>query len=158
MITDLAEIRRLGIAKQVENLRFRRYLAAHHQRIEAFQKLAVEMQRQMDCTACANCCRYSIVNLDEHETAAIARHLGLPPAEVVRLYTEPDPESPRLRAVRSNQRRLCIYGWQSLHDIRSSPHSLPRLSARQTGNAFFGRAGSRHSAAGHPCALCCTTH
>jgi hypothetical protein len=37
VIAGLAEVARLGMAKSAGNLQFRRYLAAHHQRVETFQ-------------------------------------------------------------------------------------------------------------------------
>ena len=73
----MLEIQRLGVAKSAENLEFQRYLAARHQPIEAFQTVAREVQRHIDCTACANCCRYSIVSLRAAEVARIAGYLGL---------------------------------------------------------------------------------
>ena len=60
MITDLAEVARQGMEKSAENLQFRRYLAAHRQRIEDFQAIATKVQERIDCTQCANCCRQSI--------------------------------------------------------------------------------------------------
>src|SRR4051794_30843307 len=54
VLTDLVEIRRLGTSKEAENQDFRRYLSAHHHPVEPFQILATEIQRQVDCTACAN--------------------------------------------------------------------------------------------------------
>ncbi len=57
MVTDLVEIRRLGSAKKDENLGFRRYLSAHHHRVEELQSLAAQIQPRIDCTTCANCCR-----------------------------------------------------------------------------------------------------
>jgi hypothetical protein len=57
VVTDLAEVFRLGTAKTEENLAFRRYLSAHHYADKPFQILASEVQRHVDCTACSNCCR-----------------------------------------------------------------------------------------------------
>ena len=99
MITDLAEIYRLGVAKSAENLEFRRYLTSHHQRIEAFQSLATEAQRHMDCTACANCCRYSLVSVRAAEIARIAAFLRLDDATVVHQFTTRDPDSARDRTL-----------------------------------------------------------
>jgi hypothetical protein len=77
VITDLAEIARQGTAKSAENLQFRRWLAAHHQPVEAFQAIAAKVQSRIDCTKCANCCRYSIVNVRAAEVARIAAYLGM---------------------------------------------------------------------------------
>ena len=102
MVTDLAELFRLGTAKAAENVAFRRYLSAHHYPDKPFQILAAEVQRQVDCTACANCCRYSVVTIDKPEIERIASYLGTTPAEATRLYTIADPEAPALRTLASS--------------------------------------------------------
>ena len=108
VVTDLTEIRRLGTAKKAENLAFRRYLAGHHHPVEPFQILASQIQQQVDCTGCANCCRYSTVSVSAPEIAAIASHLDLEPEDVLRQYTTPDPENAHLRILRST-RDGCIF-------------------------------------------------
>ncbi len=101
MVTDLAEVFRLGTAKARENLEFRRYLSAHHHREDEFHILASQVQPQIDCQACANCCRHSTVSVDQGEIAEIARHLNSTPEDVSQLYTGPDPDSPLLRTLRT---------------------------------------------------------
>jgi len=101
VVTDLVEIRRLGASRSGENLEFRRYLAAHHHPIEPFQILAGEIARQIDCTSCANCCRYSVVTVTRAEIETIARSLDLSPDEVTRTYTAPDPDAPAMRILKS---------------------------------------------------------
>ena len=102
MVTDLAEVFRLGTAKAKENVAFRRYLSAHHYPEEPFQILASQVQQQVDCTACANCCRHSIVSINKPEIQQIALHLRLTPEEVSHHYTVADPEAPALRILRSS--------------------------------------------------------
>ena len=102
MVTDLAEVFRLGTAKADENRAFRRYLSAHHYSDQPFQILATEVQQHTDCTTCANCCRYSVVSVDKGEIESIARHLGTTTEAVRRLYTEADPGAPALRTLRSS--------------------------------------------------------
>ena len=97
VVTDLAEVFRLGTAKATENLAFRRHLSAHHYCDKPFQILAAEVQQRVECTACANCCRHSVVSVNKSEIENIASHLGVTPEEVTRLYTVPDPDAPALR-------------------------------------------------------------
>jgi len=85
----LAEVFRLGTAKAEENLAFRRYLCAHHYADTPFQMLASQLQRHVDCTACANCCRHSVVSVNRPEIEDIAWHLGTTPEAVIRHYTVP---------------------------------------------------------------------
>lgn len=101
MVTDLAEVFRLGSAKADENLAFRRYLSAHHCPDEPFQILASEVQQHIDCKQCSNCCRYSEVTVNQAEIEAIAEFVEMTPAEVTRLYTEREPNAPGLRTLRS---------------------------------------------------------
>lgn len=99
MVTDLAEIFRLGTAKAEENLAFRRYLSTRHHADKPFQILANEVQQHVDCTACANCCRHSVVSVSKPEIERIARHLGVTHEAVTRLYTVPDPDALALRTL-----------------------------------------------------------
>ena len=108
MVTDLAEVFRLGTAKVKENLAFRRYLSAHHCVDKPFQILANEVQQRVDCTACANCCRHSVVSVNKLEIENIARHIGITFDEVTRLYTVPDPDAPTLRILR-NSGEGCVF-------------------------------------------------
>lgn len=101
MITDLAEVLRRGTEKAEENLAFRRYLSAHHVPEAAFQNIASEIQREIDCTACANCCRESVVTVTAREIEIIAEYLDIPAEAAKRLYTDPDPDAPVLRKLRS---------------------------------------------------------
>lgn len=129
MVTDLAEVRRLGETKQAENLDFRRYLSAHHHPDEPFHTLAREIERQIDCTACANCCRHSVVTVSPAEIGAIASYLNMEPAEAARLYTEPDPGEPGKRILRSDTNgcvflagNLCMVYEARPRPCRDFPH------------------------------------
>lgn len=108
MVTDLGEVFRLGTAKAGENLAFRRYLSAHHYPDGPFQIVAGEVQQHVDCTACANCCRHSVVSVTHGEIEAIARHLGVAHEEVVRRYTVADPGAPALRILAGSQ-DACVF-------------------------------------------------
>lgn len=108
MVTGLAEVYRLGTEKAAENLAFRRYLAEHHDTGKPFQILASEVQQHIDCTACANCCRHSIVAVSEEEIEAIASHLEMTAEEVTRLYTTPDTEQPG-RTILGSTAEGCVF-------------------------------------------------
>jgi Fe-S-cluster containining protein len=108
VVTDLSEVFRLGTAKAAENLAFRRYLSAHHVDEKPFQILASDIQQQMDCTICANCCRHSVVSVQKAEIAKIASHLGVSVEAATRTYSVADPESPTLRILRTSPQG-CIF-------------------------------------------------
>jgi Fe-S-cluster containining protein len=131
VVTDLAEVRRLGTLKEAENLHFRRYLCAHHHRIQAFQALATEIQRQIDCTTCANCCRESIVPVSRPEIEAIAGFLGQTPEEITARYTAPDSEAPKARILQSSNGG-CVFlkgNLCSIYPVRPEPcRDFPHVS------------------------------
>jgi len=108
VVTDLAEVFRLGTEKAKENLAFRRYLAEHHTPETPFQIVASEVQRHIDCTACANCCRNSQVALSAADIDRIATYLGTTPDAVTRHYTDPDPDAPSSRILRTTG-SACVF-------------------------------------------------
>ena len=108
VVTDLAEVARLGNAKAAENLAFRRYLSAHHCSDKPFQILASEVQKQVDCTGCANCCRHSTVPVTYSDIDRIAAHLDVPPEVAARRYTVSDPDA-RSSRILKNSGDACIF-------------------------------------------------
>ncbi len=108
LVTDLSEVFRLGTAKAEENVAFRRFLRAHNHSDEQFHILASKVQQQVDCTACANCCRQSVVTAGKAEIEDIARHLGIEPEAAMRLYTIPDPGAPASRILK-NSGEGCVF-------------------------------------------------
>jgi Fe-S-cluster containining protein len=108
VVTDLAEVYRLGTAKAKENLAFRRYLSACHVPETPFQIVATEVQHSIDCTMCGNCCRHSEVSVNREEIAAIATHLAIEPETVTRLYTVPDADATTTRLLRSSDEG-CVF-------------------------------------------------
>ncbi|MFY9724340.1 MAG: YkgJ family cysteine cluster protein [Bryobacteraceae bacterium] len=129
VVTDLVEVFRLGTAKGEENLAFRRHLCAHHYDDKAFQILASDVQRLVDCTTCANCCRHSVVSVNKPEIENIARRLGTTPEAVARLYTIPDPDAPASRTLLSSEegcvfldRNLCMVYEARPKICRDFPH------------------------------------
>ena len=132
MVTDLVEIRRLGATQQAENLEFRRYLTAHHHPVEELQAVAAEIQPQIDCTACANCCRYSVVSVSQAEIETIAGHLRIEAEEVRQRCTAPDPDAPARRLLRSGKEgcvfldgNLCTVYPARPEACRDFPHTAP---------------------------------
>jgi hypothetical protein len=104
----LAEVRRLAESKEAENLSFRRYLHAHHDRVEPFQIIASRIETQIDCTQCANCCRELIVEVTRVEVEAIAAYLNMSVGDVLLKHTKADPEDSRKRVLR-NERDACTF-------------------------------------------------
>ena len=87
MVIDLVQIRQLAEANEGENLEFRRYLTAHHPAHDMLRHIAEHVARRIDCRACANCCRETVVEVSDDDIAAIALFLDASPEEVTQLYT-----------------------------------------------------------------------
>lgn len=92
LITDLVQIKRLGEQKRPENDRFRKHLKSHSFQELKFRKAAEEIEAQIDCTVCANCCKKATVKLHTRDIEKLARFHGLKPAQFVREYTQEDEE------------------------------------------------------------------
>ena len=87
MITDLVQIRRLGEKKRDENFRFRAYLKSHDFVERRFRAKAQEIQDQIDCRECAECCRVTEVDLQERDVEKLARFLGISERSFLDQYT-----------------------------------------------------------------------
>ena len=92
MVTDLVQIRRLAEMEGEENLRFRRFLKAHHYPQDLFRRIARDVEQQIDCKACANCCREPRVNVSQEDVDTLARYLDMTPEQVLKEYTVVDAE------------------------------------------------------------------
>lgn len=92
MLTDLVQIRRLGEVKRPENERLRRHLKTHRYVERKLIKIAQEIQDQIDCTVCANCCRVATVQLLERDVTRLAKFLGISEGRFLRDYTMHDDE------------------------------------------------------------------
>lgn len=87
MITDLIQIRQLGEKKQAENEKFRRHLKRHNFPELRFRRIAEEIESEIDCRSCANCCKVAETDVTERDIERLARYLGMPARQFVAEYT-----------------------------------------------------------------------
>lgn len=87
MITDLVQIRRLGEKERKENERLRQHLKRREFVERRLRRLAEEVEEQIDCTECANCCKTATVRLVERDVGRIARHLRISQQKFLDEYT-----------------------------------------------------------------------
>jgi Fe-S-cluster containining protein len=92
VITDLVEIRRLGDKKRDENERLRQHLKRHDFVERNLRKISQGIEEEIDCTACANCCRVATVRLLERDVEALVKFLRIPRAKFLSEYTEHHPD------------------------------------------------------------------
>jgi Fe-S-cluster containining protein len=92
LITDLVQIKRVGEKNRAENLRFRKHMKSHTFVERQFRKAAQEIEAQIDCRACAECCRVGDVPIVERDAEKLARYLGISGKEFVEKYTALDED------------------------------------------------------------------
>jgi Fe-S-cluster containining protein len=88
MLTDLVQIRRLGQQKRDENSRFRAYLRNHRHSDRRLRRFGEDIEAQIDCTTCANCCRVSEVEITDRDVDKLAKFLGMSREEFIRDSTQ----------------------------------------------------------------------
>jgi Fe-S-cluster containining protein len=110
VVTDLVQIRRLAEMEVGENVRFRRFLKAHHSPDTLFRRIACDVEQQIDCKACANCCREPSVNVSRLDIDALARYLDLPAEQVVKEYTIQDSEDREMILRQTNNECVFLNG------------------------------------------------
>ena len=96
MVTDLVQIRRYGEKKREENGRFRAWLKRHNFVERRLKAIAQEVEDEIDCTACANCCRVATTQINERDVEQVARFLGVRPADFLRDYTTETADEGRI--------------------------------------------------------------
>jgi Fe-S-cluster containining protein len=92
MLTELVQIRRLGEKKLDENKRLRQYLKRHNFVERRLRRLTEEIEDQIDCRACANCCRVATTKVTERDAENLARHLRIRVSQFLRDYTTESEE------------------------------------------------------------------
>jgi uncharacterized protein len=88
MLTDLVQIEHLGRQKKTENARFRAYLRRHDYSDRRLRRLGEEIESQIDCTQCANCCRVAEAGVKDRDIEKLAKFIGVSRAEFLRDYTQ----------------------------------------------------------------------
>ena len=87
MVSDLVQIKRLGEKAIPENERFRRHLKRHNFPELRFRRISEEIEDQIDCRACANCCKVAETDITERDVDRLARYLRITPRQFVEQYT-----------------------------------------------------------------------
>jgi len=90
MLTDLVQISRLGRQKRNENFRFRAYLKNHRHSDRRLRRFGEDIEAQIDCTTCANCCRVSEVGIMDRDVEKLAKFIGVSKEEFLRDSTGRD--------------------------------------------------------------------
>lgn len=96
MVTDLVQIKRFGEKSREENQQLRAWMKRHSFAERRLKTIAEDIQDQIDCTACANCCRVATTPVTDRDADRLARFLGAKLPEFLRDYTEESEEEGRI--------------------------------------------------------------
>jgi Fe-S-cluster containining protein len=107
MLTDLVQIRLQGEKKRGENERFRRFMKSHSHSDLVLRRLAEEIEDQIDCTQCANCCKVATIAIQERDIERLAKFLRMKPAKFLAEYTTESEEEGRL--LRRSEEAGCTF-------------------------------------------------
>jgi len=88
MITDLVQIGRLERQNRSENSRFRAYLKNHRHSDRRLRRFAEDIEAQIDCTKCANCCRVTETGITSRDIEKLMKFVGVSHNEFIRDYTQ----------------------------------------------------------------------
>ena len=87
VLTDLVQIKRFGEKQRDDNQKFRAWLKRHNFVERRLKAMAQDVEAQIDCTACANCCRVATTPVTERDAENLARFLRVKVAVFLRDYT-----------------------------------------------------------------------
>ena len=107
MLTDLVQIKTLGEKKWDENMRFRRYMKSHDHSDRILRRIAEQVQDQIDCRHCAECCRVATAKVTERDIERLAKHFRIKPERVRAEYVmEAEDEG---MVLRRHEQGGCIF-------------------------------------------------
>jgi Fe-S-cluster containining protein len=121
MLTDLVQIRRLGEKKRDENSRLRLHLKRRNYQERRLLRIARDIEEQIDCTACANCCRVATIKIIDRDAEKLARYFGITKSRFLAEYALEDAEEGR---VLKRNEGGCVFlegNLCSIYDVR--PHT-----------------------------------
>jgi len=110
MVTDLIQIQTLGEKKRDENLRFRRFMKSRDHSDRILRRIAERIEEQIDCTACANCCKTSTTEVTERDIEKLARHLRMSREQFIAGYTMSGEDEGRpVRNLKFSEGSGCVF-------------------------------------------------
>jgi uncharacterized protein len=96
LITDLVQIRRLGEQREDENKRLRQHMKRHVFVERKMKAIAQEVEEEIDCLQCANCCRVATAKLIDRDIERVAKAAGMSISRFVTECTEISEEEGRI--------------------------------------------------------------
>jgi uncharacterized protein len=111
MLTDLVQIRLLGEKKRDENFRFRRFMKMRGHSDRILRRIGEQIEEQIDCSLCANCCRVATATVSNRDVERLARHLRMSREKFLAEYTMHDEEKTENggRILRRTDESGCVF-------------------------------------------------
>ena len=135
MLTDLVQIARIGRQKREENFRFRALPQESSALGSPLARFGEEIQAQIDCTKCANCCRVTETGITERDIEKLCKFLGVTREEFMRDYTMRAAEDNELILKRNENG--CVFLKDNLCSVYEGPSAqLRELSASGSGRGL----------------------
>jgi len=95
--TDLKKIKETAKQKEDENWEFRSFLKGYDIEVKELDsivhRLFEEAYREIDCTACGNCCREISPVLDQEDIERLYRELGISPENFMKRFLVKDDKN-----------------------------------------------------------------
>jgi Fe-S-cluster containining protein len=107
VITDLVQIKTLGLKKREENLRFRKHMKSRDSSDRILRRIAEGVEREIDCTQCANCCRVATAKVADRDVERLAKYLHIKPARVRAEYVVESEEEGHV--LRRDKKTGCVF-------------------------------------------------
>lgn len=98
LLFELSEIAQVSIVKEQENEAFRAHLKSLDGEWvdEQVALLNDEIEPQIDCTQCGNCCKTLMINVTKEESARLANYLSISQSALEDKYVEKSEGSDRM--------------------------------------------------------------
>ena len=104
----MVQIERLGSKKRKENEALRKHMKKMHNLPERRLRIvAEEVEGQIDCLQCANCCRVATAKLIERDVERLAKSFRLPLAQFKARYTMEHAEDGLI--LKRDDRTGCVF-------------------------------------------------
>lgn len=96
IVTDLVQIKRLGEQKFEENKKLRQHMSRHNFVERKLKAIAQDVEKEVDCLECANCCRTATARLIDRDIDKVAKAAGMKRDRFLRECTEISEEEGRI--------------------------------------------------------------
>ncbi|MEW6070499.1 MAG: YkgJ family cysteine cluster protein, partial [Candidatus Thermoplasmatota archaeon] len=90
--TDIIKIKDICEENEEENHNFRIFIKSGDFDYEKFRRIVDEVEKQIDCTTCGNCCKVLSVKLTEEDIQKIAKHLKISEDKFIKKYVTKNNE------------------------------------------------------------------